>query len=75
MYANNTTIYFNLEDFSNIFKETDINTELEKVNTRLKLNKLSLNTLKTKLMLFHRNQKHFAEVSVIIINCSTNFLM
>ena len=42
MYADDTTIYFNLEGFSNIFKETDINNELEKVNTWLKLNKLSL---------------------------------
>ena len=66
MYADDTTIYFNLEDFSNIFKETDNNNELEKVNTWLKLNKLSLNTQKTKLMLFHRKQKHIDEVSVII---------
>ena len=66
MYADDTTIYFNLEDFSNIFKETDINNELEKVNTWLKLNKLSLNTQKTKLMLFHRKQKHIDEVSVIM---------
>ena len=66
MYADDTTIYFNLEDFSNIFKETDINNELEKVNTWLKLNKLSLNTQKAKLMLFHRKQKHIDEVSVII---------
>ena len=66
MYADDTTIYFNLEDFSNIIKETDINNELEKVNTWLKLNKLSLDTQKTKLMLFHRKQKHIDEVSVII---------
>ena len=66
MYADDTTIYFNLEDFSNIIKETDINNELEKVNTWLKLNKLSLNSQKTKLMLFHRKQKHIDDVSVII---------
>ena len=58
MYADDTTIYFNLEDFDNLIKETDINRELEKVNIWLKLNKLSLNTQKTKLMLFHRKQKH-----------------
>ena len=40
MYADDTTIYFNLENFSNIIKETDINNKLEKVNTWLKLNKL-----------------------------------
>ena len=68
MYADDTTIYFNLEDFINIIKETDINNELEKVNTWLKLNKLSLNTQKTKLKLFHIDQKHIDEVSVIINN-------
>ena len=31
MYADDTTIYFNL-DFDNVTKETDINRELEKVN-------------------------------------------
>ena len=38
MYADDTTIYFNLEDFDNLTKETDINRELEKVNIWLKLN-------------------------------------
>ena len=37
MYADDTTIYFNLKDFDNLTKETDINRELEKVNTWLKL--------------------------------------
>ena len=66
MYADDTTIYFNLEDFDNLTKETDINRELEKVNIWLKLNKLSLNTQKTKLMLFHRKQKHLDEINFVI---------
>ena len=66
MYADDTTIYFNLEDFDNLTKETDINRELEKVNIWLKLNKLSLNTQKTKLMLFHRKQKHLDKINVVI---------
>ena len=66
MYADNTTIYFNLEDFDNLTKEKDINRELEKVNIWLKLNELSLNTQKTKLMLFHRKQKHLDEINVVI---------
>ena len=41
MYADDTTIYFNLEDFDSQNTEADINAELEKVNTWLKLNKLS----------------------------------
>ena len=56
MYADDTIIYFNLKDFDNLTKETDINRELEKVNIWLKLNKLSLNTQKTKFMLFLRNR-------------------
>ena len=66
MYADDTTIYFNLEDFDNLTKETDINRELEKVNIWLKLNKLSLNTQKTILMLFHRKQKHLDKINVVI---------
>ena len=42
MYTDDTTIYFNLEDFDLLTRETDINRELEKVNIWLKLNKLSL---------------------------------
>ena len=46
MYADDTTIYFNLEDFDPECVETEINNELEKVNLWLKLNKLSLNMTK-----------------------------
>ena len=66
MYADDTTIYFNLEEFDHLNKEGDINGELEKVNTWLKLNKLSLNAQKTKLMVFHRKQKHVDEINVQI---------
>ena len=62
MYADNATIYFNLEDFDQLKKQILI----EKVNIWLKLNKLSLNTQKTKLMLFHRKQIHFGKISVVI---------
>ena len=66
MYADGTTIYFKLKDFGDIIKETNINNELEKVNTWLKLNKLSLKTQKKQLMFFHRKQNHIDKVSVII---------
>ena len=42
MYADNITIYFNLNDFPLINREVEINSELEKVNTWLKLNKLAI---------------------------------
>ena len=49
MYADDTTIYFNLEDFDPATIERDINSELEKINVWLKLNKLSLNVKKNKI--------------------------
>ena len=57
MYADDTTIYFNLEDFDRYNLEQVITNELENITLWLKRNKLSLNVQKTKLMKFHRNQK------------------
>ena len=56
MYADDTTIYFNLEDFPIENREVLINNELEKVNKWLKLNKLAVNVDKTKSMLFHKRR-------------------
>ena len=66
MYADDTTIYFNLEDFDQNCTETEINNELENVNIWLKHNKLSLNAQKTKLMVFHQKQKKFNEIHLSI---------
>ena len=46
MYADDTIIYFNLENFDPYNLERDINNELEKNTLRLKMNKLSLNVPK-----------------------------
>ena len=56
MYADDTTIYFNLEDFPANNREQEINRELEKVNIWFQLNKLTLNVDKTKCMLFHKRR-------------------
>ena len=56
MYADDTTIYFNLEDFPAINREQKINRELEKLNNWFQLNKLTLNVDKTKCMLFHKRR-------------------
>ena len=40
MYADDTTIYFSLEDFDSQNTEADMNTEIEKVNSWLKLSQL-----------------------------------
>ena len=58
MYADDTTIYFNLEDFPKTNLVNNITNELDKVNVWLKQNKLSLNADKTKCMTFHTRQKH-----------------
>ena len=57
MYADDTTLYFNLEDFPAQNGSILINNELERVNTWLKLNKLTLNVEKTKGMIFYKRRK------------------
>ena len=49
MYVDDTTIYFNLEDFDPYHLKRDINNELEKIMLWLKMNKLSLNVQKNKI--------------------------
>ena len=66
MYADDTTIYFNLEDFDPYHLKRDINNELEKITLWLKMNKLSLNVQKTKFMIFHRKQKQISELNIAI---------
>ena len=66
MYADDTTIYFNLEDFPAIHREHEISKELEKLNIWFQLNKLTLNVDKTKCMLFHKRR------AVTPINISMN---
>ena len=57
MYAYDTTIYFNLEDFDSNNFEFEINAELQK---------LSLNLDKTKLMIFHKQQNRVKELNITI---------
>ena len=54
MYANDTTIYFNLEDFPPTDRKHEINKELEKHNIWFQLKKLTLNVDKTKCLFFHK---------------------
>ena len=66
MYADDTTIYFNLEDCDSNNYEYEINVELQKVSMWLKKNELSLNLDKTKLMIFYRQQKKVKELNITI---------
>ena len=56
MYADDTTLYFNLEDFIFVTMKGDINSCLDKINVWLKLNKLIVNVSKTKFMFFHERR-------------------
>ena len=56
MYADNTTIYFNLEDFSSLNREYKINRDIKKMNIWSELNKLTLNLEKKKYMFFHKRR-------------------
>ena len=56
MHADDTTIYFNLENFPAINREQEINREPEKFNIWFQLNKLILNVDKTKCMHFHKRR-------------------
>ena len=68
MYADDTTLYFNLEDFDCRNLDNEINSEIEKINLWLKLNKLSLNADKTKYMIFHTNQRMIPPIALSINN-------
>ena len=57
MYADDTTLYCNLEDLVDCDTETAINRELQKINLWLLQNKLTLNVDKTKFMNFHKRKK------------------
>ena len=70
MYADDTTIYFNLEEFDQYNLQQDITNELENITLWLKRNKLSLNVQKTKLMVFHRKQKQIKDLNVVISGIS-----
>lgn len=58
LYADDTTLCATLNSSWNSIDITILNNELSAVNTWLKLNKLSLNVLKTKAMVFHTAQRH-----------------
>ena len=70
MYADDTAIYFNLDMikyhmiFNPDMREAEIIAELYKINVWLKVNKLTLNTSKTKLMVFHRKPRHISELNI-----------
>ena len=58
MYTDDTTIYFNLKDLRFVNREIEINSEIEKVNTWFKLNKLAkyVDASTSKCMFFYKRR-------------------
>ena len=81
IYADDTTLSSTLNFFDKQSENSNtsqtINAELAKVNTWLKVNKLSLNITKTKFMLFYRPLKKvsipYLEIDEVQIDCVDNF--
>ena len=70
IYADDTTLTANLEDFSAKTRkdlENKINSEINKINIWLKANRLSLNIHKSKFMLYYKPPKRVA-IPVLKIN-------
>ena len=65
MYADDTILYCNIDQ--NVDEDT-INNELAKIWEWLIANKLSLNTKKTKYMVFHTNQRNVTYPNLVINN-------
>jgi retron-type reverse transcriptase len=66
MYADDTTIYFNLNDINKDRAETIINNELTKISDWLAVNKLSLNMSKTKCMMFQTKRKQVRKPLIVM---------
>ena len=56
IYADDTTLYANKEDFSSSNLDSEVNVNLEELNKWFKLNKLSLIVNETKFMIFRKRK-------------------
>ena len=69
MYADDTTLSCTVNFKKSVLtdiSETELNNELQKISTWLKLNKLSLNVSKTKFMIFHTPTKKVSTPKLMI---------
>ena len=57
MYADDTTLFCNIDSIPEANRHIVLNSELDNINCWLASNKLSLNVSKTKYMIFHANHK------------------
>ena len=74
VYADDTTLFAN---FSNLKKNNKLNTELAEISTWLKVNNFSLNSAKSKFMIFRKPQKKIklpiVKINGMQIECVDNF--
>ena len=68
MYADDTTLYFNVENFTRNEFENECKLELTKLTNWLQHNKLSLNIEKTKYFPFHKLQRKLTLLRLNINN-------
>ena len=68
LYADDTTLFCNLEDIDSDYKEFTLNQELQHVHEWLLANGLQLNVKKTKYMLFHKQNKIINKLNLRINN-------
>ena len=73
MYVDDTTLYFNLEHFPVLNRQISITNEIEQVNICLKINKVTMNTDKTKCMLFYK-RKNIDQIDLYIDNKLINII-
>ena len=69
MYADDTTLYCNIDQYVN---EDVINVELAKLSEWLEANKLALNISKTKFMFFHTSNRAVQYPNLKIITLILN---
>ena len=68
MYADDKTLYFNLEDFNSKIMNDDINSCLNKINVWLKLNKLTVNVSQIKKIVAFHKRKDVPELNLSLNN-------
>ena len=74
LYADDTTLCATLSQTWNIDDNTKLNTELDGISNWMKLNRLSLNSTKTKAMIFHTPQRNVKYPSLKIDNTQVEFV-
>jgi hypothetical protein len=76
IYADDTALSATLRTFGSSGQDRDlmINLELCKISNWLKLNKLSLNSLKTKAMLFHTNRRNVTYPNISVNGSLIDFV-